>query len=457
MTALEQLGILVARCDAPSRGLRALLSLHAIDTVGAWVAGLGTAEGAALLRWRHTAPSRGLGASGSLGIDVATHCGLARLSEIDDIHLASTTTPGAIVIPGAVTIGAAHGIRDPATLAGAMLAGYEVMVRLGRAIGGASILYRGIWPTYFAAPMGMAAVAARLAGLDARRTSHALALALVRSAPGVGHHNAATTSRWLAVGEAAAAGLTAARAAEAGFTSDLALLDGGFLPGVYDIRPEAAVFAEAPGAQSALDEVSFKPWCAARQTMAATQALREIIGSGVEAAAITRVRALVPPPHRRMVDHGVTIGDRGSFLTSLPYQLALAALVPDAAPDVGQAHTQVPDGIADFMARVTVEPDDALAGFPQMWPARVEVSVSSAGHARIVTQTVSHVPGDPARPFDAAAVREKFNRFAAPVLGEEAAGRIPDQVAGLLDGQTDSAQLLEDLARARSDLGGAKT
>ena len=110
----------------------------------------------------------------------------------------------------------------------AILAGYEAMTRLGRAIDGPAILYRGIWPTYFAAPFGIAAVAARLFRLDARQTANALALALTFAAPGVGHHNAATTSRWLAVGNAARNGLAAAQAAQAGFTSDLNLLDGDF-------------------------------------------------------------------------------------------------------------------------------------------------------------------------------------------------------------------------------------
>ena len=74
------------------------------------------------------------------------------------------------------------------------------MTRLGRAIDGPTILYRGIWPTYFAAPFGVAAVAARLFKLDAKQTANALAMALTFAAPGVGHHDAATTSRWLAVG-----------------------------------------------------------------------------------------------------------------------------------------------------------------------------------------------------------------------------------------------------------------
>src|SRR5579859_1473521 len=128
MTALEQLGAFAARSPAPSA--LGALELRVADIVGAWVASLNTAEGQALLAWRR---ARHAGAAPvpqpTLCLDVATHCALARLSEVDDIHLASTTTPGAIVVPGAVTIAAAHDIRDPSALAAAVLAGYEVMVR----------------------------------------------------------------------------------------------------------------------------------------------------------------------------------------------------------------------------------------------------------------------------------------------------------------------------------------
>jgi 2-methylcitrate dehydratase PrpD len=452
MTALEQLATFVALSSAPSRHLREILELHVVDIVGAWTASLHTPEGAALLRWR-AAMGEGIahGAMAQLRLDIATNCALARLSEIDDIHLASTTTPGAIVVPAAVTIASALGERDPAALAAAMMAGYEVVIRFGQAIDGASILYRSIWPTYFASPLGVAAVASRLLGLDAQHTAHALALALARSAPGVGHHYAATTSRWLAMGEAAGAGLTAALAARAGFTSDLALLDGGFLPGVYNVRPDASVLAEELGVRFSLGDTSFKPWCAARQTMAPTQALIEIIASGVAAAAITQVTAFVLPPHRRMIDHGITVADRASFLTSLPYQMAVAALAAQAASDILQAPEQVSDGIRAFIDRVAVEPDDALLPrFPRQWPARVEVVTSSGRQER----TVTDVPGDPARPFDAAAVEAKFRRVVVPSIGADAAAQVLEHGLGLLSGQTAAAQLLRDIDQASGPRGG---
>jgi 2-methylcitrate dehydratase PrpD len=442
MTVLEQLGAFVAHSGAPSQRLREILELHVVDITGAWIAGLRTREAVALLRWRAiSTEAAALNSVHRLRLDVATHCALARLSEIDDIHLASTTTPGAIVVPGAVAIAGACRNHDPDALAAAMMAGYEVMVRFGQSIDGPSILYRGIWPTYFAAPLGIAAVAARLLDLDASRCAHALALALARSAPGVGHHNAATTSRWLAIGQAAEAGLSAALAARASFTSDLALLDGGYLPSIFDVKPNMAVLTDRLGEQFRLDEVAFKPWCAARQTMAATQALIEVIGSGVEHESITHVTAFVPPPHRRMIDHGVTAGDRASFLTSLPYQLALAALAPDAACDVGQAPADVPANIRAFMDRVSIVSDETLlSNFPSQWPARVEVETSSGRHER----TVTDVPGDPARPFDAEVV-EKFHRLVAPVIGAQRSAQILEYAFGLPNGQADAAGLLRQI------------
>jgi 2-methylcitrate dehydratase PrpD len=445
MTTLESLGAFVAGAGAPSLELREKLALHVADTAGAWIASLPTPEGAALKRWQAEAGEGAAGPLQRLRLDISTRCALARLSEVDDIHLASTTTPGAIVVPGAVSVAAAWRNQDPEALAAAMLAGYELMVRFGQAIDGPSVLYRGIWPTYFAAPLAIAAVAARLIGLDAPQCAHALALALARSAPGVGHHSLTTTARWLAVGQAAEAGLAAALAARAGFTSDLGLLDGGYLPGAFNLRPDMVVLTAGLGERSRLEEVAFKPWCAARQTMAATQALIEIISSGVAADTITQVTAFVLPLHRRMLDHGIATGDRTSFLTSLPYRLALAAMAPQAAFDVAQAPAQVPDHIRAFMGQVAVIPDETLlAEFPSRWPARIEVATSSGRAER----TVTDVPGDPARPFDRNAVREKFSRLAGPVIGAEACERTLAVAFGLLSGKTDAAGLLQQIEEA---------
>jgi 2-methylcitrate dehydratase PrpD len=430
MSALEQLGRYIADSGPPSGELRELLELHLIDTVGALIASTRTPEGLQLIRFRADMRQAGE-AGGAMAPDLATRCALARLSEIDDIQLPSMTTPGAIVIPGALTLAAAMPSVATHDFLAAMLAGYEAMTRLGRAIDGPTILYRGIWPTYFAAPFAIAAVAARLFKLDDQRSANALALALTFAAPGVGRHNAGSTSRWLAIGAAARNGLTAALAAKAGFTSDLKLLEGNFLPGVYGVTPDVAALTEELGARVALTETSFKPWCAARQTMAATQALKEIIQSGVRPQEMDRIEVFVPPPHLDMINHGVKSGDRASHLTSVAYCMAVAALAGNTTADVGQSPRDLPPPVRELMSKIQVEADEGLlADYPRSWPARAIVTAGAARYERLVT----HVPGDPARPFDRASVREKFVRFVAPVLGtqktEQMLARCGDALAG---------------------------
>jgi 2-methylcitrate dehydratase PrpD len=332
---------------------------------------------------------------------------------------------------------------DVGDVAAAMLAGYEAMVRLGLALKGPNILYRGIWPTYFAAGFATAAVTARLMRLGEAQTAHTLALALNMAAPAVGQHHAATTARWFLAGNAARVGLTAAQAARAGFTTDTDLLRSRLFPDVYGIEPDIAAMSE-PNAAVALADVSFKPWCAARQTMAATQALREILDGGIGAAEISEITAYVPPPHLKMIDHGIHSGNRASFLTSLPYQMAMVALHPDAMLGLGEPAVQSLPALQAFMARVKVATDDSLlADYPSAWPARVVVTTPSGRHER----RTRDVPGDPARPFAEADIRNKFLRGVGSGIGDDGAGALWQSSMSVLRSRQSLLSMMQDLTR----------
>jgi 2-methylcitrate dehydratase PrpD len=445
MTALERLGSYLAngRNLVPSAHARA--RLHVIDAVGAWVAGIGTPEGRAVLGFRNEILG-GAAVAGPASAALTSHCALARVSEIDDIHLAAMTTAGGIVVPAALTLVASLQQTDSAALARAIAGGYDAMIRLGLALRGPTILYRGIWPTYFAAAFGVAAVAARLMRLDERQAAHALGFTLTLAAPGVGHHNAPTATRWLAVGLAARNGLSAALAARAGFTSDLNLLDGHFLPSVFDIKPDTDELTRGLDQHLTLMDVAFKPWCAARQTMAASQALKEIMARGLRPDDIVEIEAGIPPPHHGLIDHGVKAGDRASHLTSLPYQMALAVVMPDAAFDVRQSPATLPSRVADLMAKITVTQNERLlARYPKVWPAHVRVATRSGAVHEL---EIEHVPGDLRRPFDEMDIKTKFRRFLTPVLGEESAARILTLALAALDQPRAPLQLFEAIEQA---------
>lgn len=424
-TLVDQFAAAIATPTALPDSTRRTVLMHTLDAIGAWIAGSTTGEGGALRQFAasalgQTAPDR-----------IAIHCALTRLSEVDDIHLGSVVTPGAIVVPTALILAAETG-ADREHVLSAIAAGYEAMVRLGAALDGAMILYRGFWPTYLTAPFGAAATAARLLGLDETQTANALALALSLTAPALGQPRGPHTSRWLACGLAARSGVTAALAARAGYVADRGFLDPQVFATLYPLTPNGPKFLKGLGTGDAVAEVSFKPWCAARQTMAATQAFREILADGVALDDITGITALVPGLQMRMVAHEAQTGDRISHLTSLPHNLALAAVAPNSLYDVRRAPASRAAEIQALTAKVKVQADDSLmTHYPAAWPGRVVVRTGNTEREK----TVLHIPGDPAHGFDEAQLLEKLRHIVAAATSPAVADTVLAQGRALLAGE----------------------
>lgn len=434
MTALETFAGFVASPRPLPADVQGMLRLHVADTVVAWVAGSRTPDGRTLRDLRASVEGSALDAA------VAINCAVTRMTEIDDIHVAAMITPGSIVVPAAFSIAAAQN-ADSETVRLALIAGYEAMIRFGLAINGPMVMSRGVWATYFAAPLGVATVASRLMGLDATRTAHALAIALTQSVPGVGKVEDVVKGRWFAVGKAAVAGLQAARAAADGATAPLDLFESGYFQTAHGLPVEASQLTQQLGARVMLREVAFKPWCAARQTMAATQAFREMIArTGV--AGIEQVEVKVQPVFLKMLDHGIEADDRMSRLTSMPFQIAIAALDPVVAFDVGQTNA-VADSVRAFMEKVKVTADEGLMeGLPQRLRGVVRVRVNGAWQEHEVRE----VPGDPATPFGEQAIREKFSRVTG--MTADACDALIAQALGVVDGKIPVTDLLKNIEAA---------
>ena len=397
MTRLDAFGQwAVAPSPVPDR-----LAAHVMDTVGAWLAGSVTEDGRALA---------GLCAGGMLGVaadhpldHVLRRVGQTRLTEIDDIHLPSCVTPGSVVVITALTLATQLGVT-PARFAAALRAGYGAMTGLGTAIRGAEIFYRGIWPTYYVTPVGAAAVASVLLGLDAGQVADAVAIALTSSSAGIGSLPG-RTPRWLLIGQAARAGCVAALAAADGYSGDRTLLDGDWLDRVHGVALDR-LDLPADGGVGAL---STKPICAARQTQSAIAAFRHLLAGGVAVEAIEAIEVAVPPNFAAVIGHRHT-GVRMGRVSSIGYVLALAAYRPEALLDVARAELVTDPAFQTLMDRVTVTGDAGLlAHYPQHWPASVMLRLADGRH---VSHGVVAAPGDPDAPTPLEALRAKFQRLA---------------------------------------------
>jgi 2-methylcitrate dehydratase PrpD len=317
--------------------------------------------------------------------------GAARSTEVDDIDLPGCTTVGAVVVPVAVTMAAAAPAVREAALLSAVVAGYEAMTRLGRAISGATLLYRGVWPTYVTAAFGAAATTARLLELDAAATARALALALARTANLPAAALARFGYRYYALGCAAVDGCDAALASAAGVEADLEGL------AAFAERLGATLdlveFSSELGAPWRVASVDTKPWPTSRQALASVAAFRELELPPLEN--IERIVVAVPPAYRAMIDRPALPNNRIESMLSVQYQLGLAAFAPETLDDAVRETLPQDPRIAALMQKVEVRADDDLAAqFPTTWGSRVTLELRAGASA---TAGVLSPPGSGTR------------------------------------------------------------
>jgi 2-methylcitrate dehydratase PrpD len=213
---------------------------------------------------------------------------------MDDLHRASVTHPGCVVVPAALAIGLQTRCSGPALL-DAILRGYEAVARIGMAVGPAH--YR-IWhSTATCGPFGAAMAAADLLGLDDSQTVHALGNAGTQSSGLWQFIETGAMSKHLHAGRAAEAGVTAAELAALGFTGPPAILEGAkglFAGACPDADPDAVT--RDPSAPWQLRATSIKPWPSAatpiRPSMRRSSCMA---GSGV----CCRSRSMSRPMARR--------------------------------------------------------------------------------------------------------------------------------------------------------------
>ena len=306
MTVLADFATALADLDANRIGIgeRKLIAAHCLDTLGALFAGSATAEGKEIRDLAENGPTP-LFADTPADI-AARRAATIRSTEIDDIHMPSCTTPSSVIVATGLTLAARLQTSDVGTLFAALCCGYTAFIRFGLAIEGPAIVHKGVWPTCLLAPLGAAAVTAKLLGLDAAQTADALAIALVQANGNLG----GKSPRWLLLGLATRTGIASALAARAGHKGDRQLLDLDWWSRSRELSLDRSRLLFNGGTTTAVQELSYKPYCAAKQTIAAIDAFRSLLASNLPVSDIAAINVKVPPAYRRMIAHYDASGER---------------------------------------------------------------------------------------------------------------------------------------------------
>lgn len=151
----------------------------------------------------------------------------AHLLELDDMHSWAHSHPSAILVPTTLALGEKLHLSAKKALT-AYVVGLEVIYRLGREFG-SKLHSRGFHPTAISGPMGAAAAAASLLGLNKQQTRMALGIA-ASEASGL-RGNFGTMTKPFHTGNAARGGILAALLAQKGLTAapDIVESEWGFL------------------------------------------------------------------------------------------------------------------------------------------------------------------------------------------------------------------------------------
>ena len=147
--------------------------------------------------------------------------------ELDDVVNAASLHPGVSIMSAALPAGSQAGVNGKDFIT-AVVAGYEVTVKLGIALDPAAHYARGFHPTATCGTLGAAITAAKLLNVDLSTLSNAIGIAGSQAAGSMEFLSDGAFTKRFHAGWSAHSGIIAAQLAKDGFTGPHTILEGKF-------------------------------------------------------------------------------------------------------------------------------------------------------------------------------------------------------------------------------------
>ena len=351
--------------------------------------------------------------------------------ELDDLIAESIVHPAAAVIPAALATAEAVAASGSRLLAG-IVSGYEVMHRLGVALG-VEPARRGFHTTSLTGPVAAAVAAGVVQSLSREEMRSAVGLAC-SAAAGIksfaAGHGGGMVKR-LHLGRAAEAGVRMGQLAARGFRGPPSAIDGRF--GLLEVFGGAGAqpgrLSRGLGEEWALRDVWFKVYPICGWIQSAVQLLQQFRGPHpLQEAEIRAVRVGVSSYAARNNGEPAPRDTMGAQY-SIPFCAAIA-LLGDPHDPAAFRPAAVDDPVTRAVAqRVSVEIDPAVeAVYPAQFGASVLLTLADG---RTRQGVVMDCHGTPADPCTAAERMDKFMLLAGKRLSATAAGQIARAVEAL--------------------------
>lgn len=445
--------IVDASLDDVPRPVQDRLKLDVLDLAGCALAGYGTPWGRAVVdhvtALEEPARARvwgsdvaGAPASAALALGVLGHS-----LDFDDYHAGAKLHPATVVFPAAFALGESLG-RPGADVLLACVLGFETMIRSSLACGPVDTMLNGFHLTGICGSVGAAAAAARLLGLDAERTRHALGLGATQAAGLMGFVYDGSESKRLHAGRAAHAGILAAQLAARGFTGPARAFElehGGFCH-AFSPRAHPNRLVEALGSVWRAGEVSFKRYsCCGSLHSALDLIARAVAELNVEPEAVDEIEVRHSPAVIQQCGWEYVPSDALHAQMSIQYCAAVLLLEGAVLPLQFRAELLAQPRVLAVARRIRCVPDrEVEAAYPTRFASRVVVRASG----RELDLWADHPMGAPEMPLTDVEVADKFLRLAGDRLPSGRA-EIVVAAASALDDMDDVADFNALLRRSQ--------
>lgn len=363
------------------------------------------------------------------------NAGIAHLREIDDAHRVAMLHPGVIAISPVLALAAA---RPPPRrrVADAIIAGYEVALRVGEALGTGHAA--NFHATATAGAVGAAAAAGVALGLSAQQLHHAMGIGATQAA-GLWQlvDDDAHESKSLHPAFAVRNGMTAAYAARSGLPGASAFVTG--RRGLYALLagdgPQEALNTgfDAP---ERINTATIKAWPCCAQLFTPLDATRALIDAHRPSPEDIAAVNVVIFPHALKIAGVDWPSKPVETCFSLRYVVATLLL----KDQLGISDMESPDlqspALRALAQKITIDTDaEFQRAFPHKRPCRVTITMQDGRRFSALRELRR---GDPEDPFDWAQLQTRMRAF-APGMDDAAARRVTQWCESFSDASGDEA------------------
>ena len=354
--------------------------------------------------------------------------------EMDDVNNESSLHPGVVVFPAALGTSEMLG-SDGKSFIEAVVLGYEVVIRLGKALGPENTYRRGFHPTALCGTFGSSVAASKIMGLKEERMVSAMGIAGSQAAGSMEYLAQGAWTKRFHAGWAAHSGMIAAQLARKGFQGPTSIIEGrdGFLH-AYSNGADASKVLEGIGSGFEILRTSVKPHACCRYMQPPIDGVLKIVRENdLRPDQIEKVRLGILRAGAPLIAEPIENKYRPQSIVeaqfSMPFGAAVAVLYRKAG--LGEFHLSKinSEEVKRMMRQVecVVDPDLDQT-FPKQWCATAEIFTKDG--KRYFTK-IEYPKGDPENPLSWEELIHKFNDLSGRFLTRERRLKIVDQVKKL--------------------------